>query len=65
MIRRDTWGRVVGSGFAFQNFEEEESWRDRKIKAADIIFPNHKDNGKIGKVDTYRIGSDGELIKVN
>jgi len=61
MLRRNELGRVMGSGFAFQDYDSDASYFDHKVK--NVKFPKH--SRKPSEVTTYKIGENGELIKVN
>lgn len=52
MIRRNGLGRVEGSGFNFNTYEEQETYKD--MKEANVIFPNHADKMP-SEVHTYSI----------
>lgn len=51
---RDGLGRYMGSRFEFNNFEEDEFWKDKKEK--ELIFPNH--NRKSSDVITYYLSKE-------
>jgi hypothetical protein len=51
-MKRDiTNGRILGSSFEFNNFEENESYRNLKV-SGDLLFPNHNDD-QSSPVTTY------------
>jgi hypothetical protein len=49
-MKRDTNGRILGSSFEFNNFEENESYKNLKVKG-DLLFPSHNDQSS--EVTTY------------
>ncbi|MBD1379058.1 hypothetical protein [Metabacillus arenae] len=54
-------GRISGSGVLLAFSENEESWRD--YKEYNVRFPQHEED-KVYPVTTYKIGSNGELVRV-
>jgi hypothetical protein len=49
-MKRDiTNGRILGSSFEFNNFQEDETYVD--VKVSDLLFPSHNDQSS--PVTTY------------
>ncbi len=57
-MKRDVLGRIEGSSFEFNSFEENEVWRDKKVKADKILFPRHNEN-QSSPVKVYHISELG------
>jgi hypothetical protein len=52
-MKRDiTNGRILGSSFEFNNFEDNESYKNLKVKG-ELLFPNHNDQSS--PVTTYTL----------
>jgi hypothetical protein len=52
-LKRNELGRNIGSEFEFNNFQEDESYVNVKVKGG-ILFPNHN-NDQSSPVTTYTL----------
>jgi hypothetical protein len=56
-LKRNELGRILGTGFEFNNFQEDESYVNVKVKGGGILFPKHNDD-QSSEVRTYFLSAE-------